>query len=198
MKRNEKIFWFVAILYLVVMVIQCNKPALAQRITLQKPFGTIIYDDSLKCPIDVSYFLNAGSRSSSIRRGKWAFKADPALPKPRATSSDYTNSGYQRGHMCPAADMASSRVLMKSTFIMSNVAPQAPSLNMGEWKRIENEHRKISAIYDGCSVRVGALFLDDSYPIIGRHGIAVPSHFIRILWKAGSSFPTHISIVENR
>lgn len=198
MKRNEKIFWYVAILYMIVMVYQCNKPALAQRITLHKPFGTIIYDDSLKCPIDVSYYLHAGSRSSSIRRGKWAFKADPALPKPRAVSSDYTNSGYQRGHMCPAADMASSRVLMKSTFVMSNVAPQAPSLNMGEWKRIEAEHRQISAVYDGCSVRVGALFLDDSYPIIGRHGLAVPTHFIRILWKAGSSFPAHISIVENK
>lgn len=180
------------------MVIQCNKPALAQRITLQKPFGTIIYDDSLKCPIDVSYYLKSGNRSTSIRRGKWAFKTDHVLPKPRATSSDYTNSGYQRGHMCPAADMATSRDMMKSTFIMSNVAPQAPSLNMGEWKRIEAEHRQISTIYDGCSVRVGALFLNGSYPVIGRHCLAVPSHFIRILWKAGSSFPAHISIVENK
>lgn len=198
MKRNEKIFWFVAILYLTVMVIQCNKPALAQRITLEKPFGTIIYDDSLKCPINVSYYLNSQRSTSAIRRGKWAFKSDPALPKPRAASADYTNSGYQRGHMCPAADMATSKSLMKSTFVMSNVAPQAPSLNMGEWKRIEAKHRHISAIYDGCSVRVGALFLNDSYPVIGRHGLAVPSHFIRVLWKAGSSFPTHISIVENK
>lgn len=198
MKRNEKIFWFVAILYLIVMVIQCNKPALAQRITLHKPFGTIIYDDSLKCPINVSYYLNAGSRPASIRRGKWAFKADPALPKPRATSSDYVNSGYQRGHMCPAADMASSRELMKSTFIMSNVAPQSPTLNMGQWKRIEAEHRQYVAVHGACSVRVGSLFLLDSKSRIGQHGLAVPSHFIRIIWQTGSSLPPLISIVENK
>lgn len=198
MKRNDILaIAFIIAAFLVSMMGKCCN-ANAQQYTLQKPFGTIVYDDALKCPIMVSYLLTTPNRSSKLRREKWAFKADTALPKPRATSSDYVNSGYQRGHMCPAADMASSKTLMKSTFVMSNVAPQSPTLNMGQWKRIEARHRQYVAVHGACSVRVGSLFLLDSKSRIGRHSLAVPSHFIRIIWQAGSSLPPLISIVENK
>ena len=54
---------------------------------------------------------------------------------------DYTHSGYHRGHLKPAADSKSSQSRMNDSFLMTNVAPQTPSLNRGSWKQLEETVR---------------------------------------------------------
>ena len=74
----------------------------------------------------------AGAESIG-RTGTW--HAETGIPTAdRSQSSDYTNSGYDRGHMSPAGD-ASTLSNEKETFSMANVVPQFHSLNAGQWER---------------------------------------------------------------
>lgn len=50
---------------------------------------------------------------------------------------DYSYSGYDRGHMAPAGDMKWSKKAMDESFFMTNMCPQAKTLNTGAWKRLE-------------------------------------------------------------
>ncbi len=68
-----------------------------------------------------------------------SFRPDDRLPKgwTRVTPSDYTGSGFDRGHVCPNADRYGSREAADSTFLMTNMTPQTPDLNRGPWQKLE-------------------------------------------------------------
>ena len=66
--------------------------------------------------------LKAGE---GVGRGNSQFKEDPTVPDLyKAKLSDYLRSGYDRGHMAPAADCKNSQSAMDETFYLSNIAPQ--------------------------------------------------------------------------
>jgi endonuclease G, mitochondrial len=65
------------------------------------------------------------ARGEGVDRSKSRFQEDEAIPeKFRAKLSDYFNSGYDRGHMVPAADAKTTQEALSETFLLSNVAPQ--------------------------------------------------------------------------
>jgi endonuclease G len=68
-----------------------------------------------------------------------SFRPDDRLPKGwmRVTPSDYTGSGYDRGHICPNADRNGGTDSMAATFLMTNMTPQTPDLNRGPWQKLE-------------------------------------------------------------
>ena len=68
-----------------------------------------------------------------------AFRPDDRLPKgwTRVTPTDYTGSGFDRGHICPNADRYGSREAADATFLMTNMTPQTPDLNRGPWQKFE-------------------------------------------------------------
>lgn len=68
-----------------------------------------------------------------------SFRPDDRLPKGwmRVTPTDYTGSGYDRGHLCPNADRYESREAADSTFVMTNMTPQTGDLNRGPWQKLE-------------------------------------------------------------
>lgn len=69
------------------------------------------------------------------------FRPDPEIPTGSATPQDYTRSGYDRGHLAPAADMSFSAKAMSESFYMSNMSPQAPQFNRGIWSKLEKQVR---------------------------------------------------------
>jgi len=73
------------------------------------------------------------------------FRPDPNLPKnfTRITPTDYTGSGYDRGHICPSADRSSSQESNSQTFYMTNMAPQTPDLNRNVWNDFETYSRDL-------------------------------------------------------
>ena len=74
------------------------------------------------------------------------FRPDPSLPGGFADigSSDYSSSGYERGHLCPSADRASSNGMNSLTFLMTNIAPQEHDLNGGPWEKLERYSRSMA------------------------------------------------------
>ncbi|NEZ56723.1 DNA/RNA non-specific endonuclease [Leptolyngbyaceae cyanobacterium CCMR0082] len=73
------------------------------------------------------------------------FRPDGILPKGtyKVAPGDYTNSGYDRGHMVPSADRTASKKDNSATFLMTNVFPQTAENNRGPWKELENYSRDL-------------------------------------------------------
>lgn len=71
------------------------------------------------------------------------FYPDPDIPRGIAVETgDYSNSGYDRGHMCPAADNKWDKQAMRESFYMTNICPQHHNLNRGDWKELEDDCRR--------------------------------------------------------
>lgn len=111
------------------------------------------------------------------------FRMDPLVSTISASVSDYTNSGYDRGHLCPAADMKFSKDAMYESFYMSNVSPQVPGFNRGIWKKLENQVRNWVQNKDSLYVVTGPIFNDSTFTIIGDNKVKVPAYFYKVLYE---------------
>ena len=98
-------------------------------------------------------------------------------------TGDYANSGYDRGHMAPAADMKWSEQAMRESFYMTNMCPQLHSLNAGDWKDLEELARDWAQLYGNIYIACGPI-VEADYPTIGKnHLIAVPSAFYKVFLR---------------
>ena len=110
------------------------------------------------------------------------FKVDQKVATGSAKSSDYTKSGYDRGHLCPAADMDFDPIAMEESFLMSNISPQAPDFNRGIWKELETEVRNWAKKERKIYVVTGPVFKDNK-GTIGTGKVLVPGYFFKIIYK---------------
>ena len=92
---------------------------------------------------------------------------------------EYTRSGYDRGHMAPAADMKWDYDAMHNSFYMTNICPQKHSLNSGGWKRLEEKIRDW-VVKDTALIIVTGPILTENMETIGD-GIAVPTKFFKAI-----------------
>ncbi len=109
------------------------------------------------------------------------FKVDKMVPTGSAKSADYTKSGFDRGHLCPAADMDFDPVAMEESFLMSNISPQAPEFNRGIWKDLETDVRKWAEKEHKIQIVTGPVFAD-SKGVIGADKVLVPGYFFKIIY----------------
>ena len=98
-----------------------------------------------------------------------------------AWHNDYKNSGYDRGHMSPAADHKWSEKAMYDCFAMSNVCPQDHSLNSGAWSTLENKSRQWAKRDSAIIVVAGPIYSDSDNKRIGDSGVRVPSAFFKVM-----------------
>jgi endonuclease G len=123
-----------------------------------------------------SMVINGGSERSN------KFKVDKLVSTGSAKSTDYTKSGYDRGHLCPAADMDFNPIAMEESFLMSNICPQAPDFNRGIWKELETEVRSWAKKEHKLYVVTGPVF-NDNKGTIGSDEVLVPGYFFKILYE---------------
>jgi endonuclease G len=103
---------------------------------LRKEFFALSYNNVRGTPNWVSWRLRKEDLGNAPRK---PFFPDPDLPSgfKQVTPSDYTNSGFDRGHMCPHSDRAKDSQSSKSTFVMTNMVPQSPENNQRAWNQME-------------------------------------------------------------
>lgn len=147
---------------------------------LERTGYTVSYNNFYKTPSWVAWELTR-SETTGMQKRKNKFVPDPDLPEPRAEHSDYSNSGYDRGHMAPAADMKWSKRAMEESFYMSNICPQNRKLNRDDWGTLEEACRQWAKKYGRVYIACGPIY-DRPHPLrIGRHQIAVPDRFFKVV-----------------
>lgn len=151
-----------------------------QEIRIRHTGYTVSYNNAYKTPHWVAWELTRQETKGSEER-KNTFLPDPELPEPRAEHSDYTNSGYDRGHMAPAADMKWSEQAMNESFYMSNVCPQNRKLNRDDWGDLEEACRGWARKYGTVYIACGPIYDTKNPERIGRHRIAVPDRFFKVV-----------------
>ena len=108
------------------------------------------------------------------------FRTDPLITTGSAMLDDYSGSGYDRGHLAPAAAMAWSSDVMSESFYLSNMSPQDPSFNRGIWRVLEEEVRDFARIHEEVFVVTGPV-LRDGLPTIGPSGVSVPEYYFKVV-----------------
>jgi endonuclease G, mitochondrial len=139
------------------------------------------FDTVHKVPDWVMYHLTAEKASGSLSR-KDNFQPDNDLPKgARSELSDYRSSGYDRGHMAPAADMKWSPQAMDESFLLSNMAPQIGiGFNRGIWANLEEKVREWAVGRGEIYVITGPIYDPKPIRTIGADKVSVPTHFYKI------------------
>ncbi|GAB3490794.1 DNA/RNA non-specific endonuclease [Spirosoma knui] len=92
----------------------------------------------------VSWHLSPAWKGDSRRTND--FRPDPTLPSGwyAVRTSDYTNTGFDRGHLCPSDDRDGSPEDNATTFLLTNIVPQAPRHNREVWKNLEDYERQLT------------------------------------------------------
>lgn len=138
------------------------------------------FDAARGIPRFVVYRIRLGQAHLADRKAM-SFHADPDAPA-SALPSIYDGSGYDRGHMCPAEDMAFDVEAMRETFVTSNCCPRLPALNRGDWKELETQLRK-----EGQSawliIVCGPIFYGPAQRVLGLR-VAVPDAFFKVAYSA--------------
>lgn len=111
------------------------------------------------------------------------------------TTRDYSNSGYDRGHMCPAADQKWSQEAMVGCFSLANIVPQANALNTGAWKTLENKERQWAQRDSAIIIIAGPIYEKSDTQRIGAAGVRVPGAFFKVLAAPYLSEPRGIAFV---
>jgi endonuclease G len=142
---------------------------------------TLHYVESAEQPDWVAYDLTAADVRGTAERAD-NFRPDRAVPTGSATPADYRKSGYDRGHLAPAADMKWSVTAMDESFFMSNMSPQTPAFNRGIWSRLESKVRDWAVQYGEIRVITGPVLTEGPYATIGTNKVTVPKHYYKVLY----------------
>jgi endonuclease G len=141
----------------------------------------------------VAYELTDSETAPIFKRTN-KFMSDPDIKTESANTDDYLKSGYDRGHLAPAGDMAWSENSMKESFYYSNMSPQQPSFNRGIWKKLEEQVRGWANEYHSVYVVTGPI-LDSHLITIGINNVSVPNYFYKVILTAQGSFVNGIGFI---
>ena len=144
----------------------------------------VSYNTVTLCPNWVAWELASDETWGETSRTD-EFTQDPSVASWRqAESRDYTRSGYDRGHMAPAADMRWSVESMVESFYMTNVCPQDNGLNAGMWLTLEKKCRGWAKRYGRVWIVCGPIFTNvEPLGQIGEAGVWVPRSFYKVVLR---------------
>lgn len=155
-------------------------PKITNKDLIVKHLGyTLSYNEKHEQANWVAYELTATETKKIVERSN-DFRPDGAVRTGSATNDDYQGSGYDRGHLAPAADMGWSEKAMEESFLYSNMSPQAPSFNRGIWKRLEEQVRQWAIDNQSIYIVTGPI-LTDNLPTIGIDKVSVPQYYYKVI-----------------
>jgi endonuclease G len=160
---------------------------------LSLPQYTSSYNNTTRTANWTSWHLNRNSlpRDKHFLRQPF-FTPNPSLPRGFVVvqHQDYSADGFDRGHMCPAADRSMTEQDNQATFLTTNIVPQAPNNNQKAWERFERQCREYA--FDGHELFIvcgpwgkGGEGLKGKRQSIGHAGVQVPAK----VWKVALLLP---------
>ncbi|KAB7732708.1 DNA/RNA non-specific endonuclease [Rudanella paleaurantiibacter] len=157
-------------------------PAFSSSDEIVRHDGYILrYRDQYEQADWVAYPLLAFETTGDADRDYERFQPDPLVESGTAYPTDYTRSGYDRGHLAPAGDFKFSQRLTRESFYMSNISPQAPQFNRGIWKELEDQVRTWARRDRGVYVVTGPVLKPGLETIGKKVEVAVPEQFYKVI-----------------
>lgn len=152
---------------------------LTEEVVVHKGY-TASYNQDYLIPNWVAYELTVKEIKGKATRNN-QFVEDPDLKGKSATDKDYYSSGYDRGHMAPAGDMKWDTQAMDESFYFSNICPQAPNLNRGVWRILEEALRERVRQDSAILIVCGPIVDDRQKKRIGKNKVRVPQSFFKVI-----------------
>lgn len=157
---------------------------------------TVSYNEKYELANWVAYELTKDELEKNYDRTD-DFRPDPEIITGTANANDYSGSGYDRGHLMPAADCTWNLTAMTESFYYTNIAPQVVGLNRGEWSELEEDFRDLAMLHDTIWIVTGPIF-DSIIEYIGDNNVAVPGYYYKAgLYKVNNQFITEAYILPN-
>ncbi|MFD2551847.1 DNA/RNA non-specific endonuclease [Bizionia sediminis] len=122
------------------------------------------------------------------------FEIDKAVKTGAASWRNYKNSGYNKGHLCPAADRRFSKAAHDETFLTSNITPQLQAFNAGIWNLLEQKTRYWAHTYHDVFVVTGGILSAD-LKTIGPEQVSVPAFFYKVVFDYNGTKPKIIAFL---
>ncbi|QTQ16792.1 DNA/RNA non-specific endonuclease [Treponema parvum] len=162
-------------------LVTCCAPCPGHEIHTYSGF-TLCYREEYEQAEWVAYELTESELVKTVERSNY-FRADPSISTNSASPEDYVGSGYDKGHLAPAGDMAWSEQSMRDSFFMSNMSPQLPSFNRGIWKYLEDQVRLWAKKFGWVYVISGPVLEKPAgeYKSIGKNKVSVPEYYYKAL-----------------
>ena len=157
------------------------------------PIYTSLYSQTYNMPKEVSYKLYQAGGPCSREAENMTFHLDHI--KLHISSKDYANSGYDIGHMAPAADFAYNCYLEELTFRFYNSVPQSPKSNRGNWKSYETKIRNLSQ-NDSLLVLCGPI-IDQHTKKFKKTRLYVPTHTWKVVYSLSTNQLIYCKIFDN-
>lgn len=170
-------------------------PTTSKGYVINHTYYTLSYSEANRQAEWVFYNLTPEQINGSQARTD-DFRTDALVKNNPVKSTDYTGSGYDRGHLCPAADMALNLTSMSETFYMSNMTPQNPSFNRGIWSTLESKVRTWAIEKNGVYVTTGPI-LNNNCGTISNGTITVPCSFYKIVYKDTGANKIALAFIMN-
>lgn len=155
---------------------------------IDKQVYTICYNYHFKGALFVAYQLDGNLVNAKNIKKRDKFYSEKNLPKKyRSVSKDYTNSGYDRGHLAPDASFDYDEKSVRKTYSMANIIPQAPNVNRKLWIKAEKYERLIAQKLGKVNVINGVIYTSNPKRI-GKNSIAVPDGFWKMIYNDEKNF----------
>ncbi|MCR8666661.1 DNA/RNA non-specific endonuclease [Aestuariibaculum sp. M13] len=154
---------------------------------------SLSYNEAFEQAEWVAYELKKAHLSNTNFKRPY-FEIDDAVKTGAASWRNYKNSGYDKGHLCPAGDRRYSQSAHDETFLTSNISPQEHQFNAGIWNTLEQKVRYWANKYDGVFVVTGGV-LEKGLKTIGNEHVAVPNQFYKVLIDMNSGQPKMIAFL---
>jgi endonuclease G, mitochondrial len=163
-----------------VTVTNLEIPATSSKDLIVKHTGySLLYNETNEQASWVAYNLTKEETNKVYDRTD-KFLPDPAISTGSAIDADYSGSGYDRGHLAPAADMGWSSAAMTESFYYSNMSPQLPAFNRGIWKKLEELVRSWAVENNSLYIVTGPV-LTSGLKSIGPDKVSVPNYYYKVI-----------------
>ncbi len=146
---------------------------------------SLLYSENHEQARWIAYTLSSDEVYGSVIR-KDKYRSDPEVINGSAELSDYKYSGYDRGHLKPAADSKISDEEMLDCSFLTNISPQIHGFNAGIWVELEKKMRDWAVAHDSIHIVTGPV-LNNPLGVIGDNEVSIPEAFYKAIMSADSS-----------
>lgn len=155
---------------------------------------TVGFNTEMHMPNYVVWTLDPSETEGENTRQNVQFQEDTRIAG-CATLADYRNSGFDRGHMAPAADMKWSEKAMADCHYLTNICPQHNRLNAGAWSTVEKNARKWALRHGPLVIVCGPVLSDRLSRTIGTTPVPVPERFFKVIIAPFAKEPMGIGFI---